>query len=381
MDNSKKRKFSGVDDMPNKKVNHSSDVLHIKLNDNRIFLLPCHVLQKFPSSPIYTYWLEYPNGEYVLDIDYDIFVVMSHVMTGMLEYRFVNGKIQSLLDRYGLVDEKIISIRLSLVSHMELKYTKIYDFMTKPNQCLITSHQKYTTYKKLFALDKNIIPIQLVIIMDGVSPLSIGCLNMYEGIPIYREHPNVDDDKQLMITHVMDFPTNEINIHLARYHMFFKYYDTETKQVTRPEIEIANNNLLETFATEPSSDQNSVDELSDDDYIDYEEIFDDTNTLLKDLCSPIITNYISEVIVTTQLQFTNENTILFSLTTEKGDNLPSIGNIQTDIPLKSLIGNIIEIVKQHREYLDSKCSKYGCVKGSDGHFEMHALYGFVHMSP
>ena len=114
--------------------------------------------------------------------------------------------------------DSIEQIKLLITEKTNKKLEEITSFMEGHHKHIMVSKNTYKKYHKILCENDEIIPIQLVVMVNDEEK-KIGCLSAYEGIPIYRE--NLDLEPTL-IKYEKDLQKGS-DLTVIRYQMFYEY--------------------------------------------------------------------------------------------------------------------------------------------------------------
>jgi hypothetical protein len=136
-------------------------------NDNRVYILPHAIINKYKQSVLYGYLESYGsnyNEKFVLDaFNYDTFRIAHIALMDPEKILAVPKHILSLMDKYGLVNEAIYYLNNKLTQVKNAKMDEFNDFINNSNKSFFTSSKdEYSMLKQMFSENYHIIPIQIM---------------------------------------------------------------------------------------------------------------------------------------------------------------------------------------------------------------------------
>lgn len=150
-----------------------------------------HVVDKalfkaYPNSVISSYFESFPESkEITLDSTYADFDVILDMIIGKIKQWDAPEHIFQIANRFGLVNDNLCKIDAILEKKRTDTLSRVDAFLKSPDSMFIPDLiSDYKEYKKIFAGQPNIIPIQ--IFQDCV-------VNIYDGIPILVKWPSWHD--------------------------------------------------------------------------------------------------------------------------------------------------------------------------------------------
>jgi hypothetical protein len=179
-------------------------------NDDRTFELPKSTIQKYPNSILSLYETANTNENIIIeDMTYDQFQIIYDVITGIQKQWEVLQEIFKFMDKYGLINDTLLTMNNNLNDETNEKLAEIDRFLNGYDRLLLTNDSnEYSEYKKIFANDKNIMSVQIT-----CKCYDIIYINILESIPI--DYNRVGSLKGINFSDKMD-------INMMRYKIIIK---------------------------------------------------------------------------------------------------------------------------------------------------------------
>jgi len=176
-------------------------------NDDRTFNLPKSIIKSYPNSILSLYdATESSEPILISDMTYDQFQIIYDVITNKTKQWLVHQDILKYMDKYGLIDDRLLTLHDNLNKKLNEQISKIDNFINNEQLLLTETKSQYDEYKNLFEHDKNIMTIQMTYECNKLV-----CINILGSVPIYY----YSKDSLNNITF-----DDEMDINLMRYNMF-----------------------------------------------------------------------------------------------------------------------------------------------------------------
>ena len=209
-------------------------------NDDRIYEIPMTKIEKYPLSLFYGYMIENKpdekiiindinendalNRQYVLD--YDAFSLIYDVLVGKIKQYELPDDIQQILKYYGLFNDSLYGAQKKIIEKQFLELQQMEIFLNSSGEIFFPdTYQDYIDYKEILRYNKNIVPIQIMTILDkkeGVYYNDV-IVNIFDGIPVGFNTKGVyNDDIEYNYLTELNIPTDVININEIRQNMLLK---------------------------------------------------------------------------------------------------------------------------------------------------------------
>jgi hypothetical protein len=174
--------------------------------DDRIYELPKSIIKNYPNSILSLYDDVETNDKIIItDMTYNQFQIIYSVIMGQQKQWLVPPEILKYMDKYGLINDTLLTLHNNINEKLNKKCLKIENFINNGQMLLTKNINQYNEYKKLFEHDKNIMSVQITYESNDLI-----CINILESIPIYYlEKSNFNN----MIIN------DEMDINLMRYNM------------------------------------------------------------------------------------------------------------------------------------------------------------------
>lgn len=171
----------------------NTDPLYIIHNDKSI-LIPAEIISRYPNSPIYNYWKEYPGAEMKFEdlcknldceLNFDTFVEICDIIQGKHHLLDTNASIRNIMKKFNLILPVTEHYYESILNDTKQHSDKINNLCFHKNTFLCLDYSAYRSYQKYLVDYQDIIPVQ--IIYHAEPSYEIQSIHIYNGLPIYYE--------------------------------------------------------------------------------------------------------------------------------------------------------------------------------------------------
>ncbi len=196
-------------------------------NNTKTFELPKTIIQSYPNSILSLYEAAETNEKIIIeDMTYEQFQSIYDVITKKTKQWLVSSDILKFMDKYGLVDDVLLTIHNNINIKTNEKLLRLDKFLNGDEILLSAKYYyQYEKYKILFENNKNIMPVQVAYDRGG----RILCINIFDSIPIYCFY-HEDNYHSLITGDIINKPyqieylpiNNKMDINLLRYHILLE---------------------------------------------------------------------------------------------------------------------------------------------------------------
>jgi hypothetical protein len=195
--------------------------------DNRIFIIPNNIVDKFKNSFITLCKSDViipMHEKIIVDVEYDAFEKVYEILFDPKKRLDASRETINLLDKYGFVDNMMYLVDELMHKKKMSEMQKINDFIENKQLAYLTQNVgDYETFKKIFCEHEHIIPISIIFDKDKLVSM-----NVYNGIPIYYTGLN---NSEFYWFHEHSDVQNMNDINVIRRKMLFTDQDVEIEGI------------------------------------------------------------------------------------------------------------------------------------------------------